>query len=189
MERMRIKPQLIVGHSYGASAAQALGEKLKIKTRAYGTPAYTRGNILERLVSPFVRPAADALKMGVGAAAGAAAGELAGPLAVPFAINASDKWLQNLGNRLENNIPKDTIPQYTVRFKRANDPVGALDDKARLGGGFNLWGHSAKGWNTESNQDIDARCMIDERFCTPTQRQKIIYRKDPSRRNAFFRGR
>ena len=34
------KPKRLVGHSLGASAAQAIGERLGVETRAYGTPSY-----------------------------------------------------------------------------------------------------------------------------------------------------
>ena len=34
------KPKHLVGHSLGASAAQAIGERLGIETRAYGSPSY-----------------------------------------------------------------------------------------------------------------------------------------------------
>ncbi len=35
------KPKRLVGHSLGASVAQAIGERFDIETRAYGSPAYS----------------------------------------------------------------------------------------------------------------------------------------------------
>ena len=34
------KPKRFVGHSLGASVAQALGERFKVEARAYGTPSF-----------------------------------------------------------------------------------------------------------------------------------------------------
>jgi len=183
LEALPYKVRGIYGHSYGASVAQALGERFNIATRAYGTPSYTRGNWLERLGGKLVEPFVDS----VAAGAGALAAEFGAPELSPFVMNASRDWLKNMASRLEGNLPKDTVPKYTVRIKRRFDPVGALDDKAKIWGDNRFNQHSSDGWNTMSNLDINAKCMFDDRFCDPVQRKKFTYRKNPQTGNMFFR--
>ena len=40
LEAMQKKPKRLVGHSYGASVAQAIAEDLGLEARSYGTPAF-----------------------------------------------------------------------------------------------------------------------------------------------------
>ena len=184
LKSLPFKVKGLVGHSYGGSTAAELGRNYGIMTRTYGSPSYTRGNFLERAVGGLVEPFADAF----GATAGAVATEFGAPEIAPFVMNAGRDFVKNIANRLESQLPIDSVPKYVTRFKRPYDPVASLDTKARVAGDNRFNQHSSDGWNMyTSAEDVDPRCMIDEKFCAPIERRKFAYRKNPFASASFFR--